>query len=72
MDKKHCRGCRDDFYNGHNDLGIVECWHLKKATIVLKKRVPLDQCPPWKQKAVRVPDCKHEDGCVFVGPEQEY
>jgi hypothetical protein len=72
MNQKHCRGCHDDFYNGHNDLGVVECWHLKKAKIVWKKRVGMWQLPPWKQKAVRVPDCKHEDGYVFVGPKHEH
>lgn len=31
-----CSGCRQNFYNGHNDLGIDECWSLDKAK--LKKR----------------------------------
>lgn len=31
-----CMGCRQNFYNGNNDLGIDECWSLNKAK--LKKR----------------------------------
>ena len=26
MQKKHCWGVRNDFYNGKNDLGVKECW----------------------------------------------
>lgn len=38
-DKKleYCRRCRQNFYNGNNDLGIKECWHLKTAKLVTKE-----------------------------------
>jgi hypothetical protein len=40
MDKtKHCQGCRQDFYNGKNDRGITECWHLKGARVVTRYRI---------------------------------
>jgi hypothetical protein len=29
-----CRGCRDDFYNDHNDIGVKQCWSLKDAQVV--------------------------------------
>jgi hypothetical protein len=34
--RKYCQGmsCRDHFYNGNNDLGVKECWHLKDTPIV--------------------------------------
>ena len=67
-----CRGCRDNFYNGFNDIGVKECWHLKSAKLVKKKKVPLDQRPPWKQEAIEVLSCRNEAGCIFVEKNQEY
>jgi len=34
--KEMCNGCRDDFYNGHNDLGVEECWMFCSAEVVNK------------------------------------
>lgn len=31
LDVKFCAGCRNDFYNGHNDLGVKECWSREDA-----------------------------------------
>ena len=70
MDKKHCVGCRDNFYNGNNELGITECWSLKTATLVKKKRVDINQRPPWNQKAETIPSCHRAEGYVFVGENQ--
>lgn len=36
---KMCRGCRDDFYNGHNELGVKRCWALKDAKVVKRWRI---------------------------------
>jgi hypothetical protein len=34
--KEHCQrhACRNHFYNGHNDLGVEECWSLATSPIV--------------------------------------
>lgn len=71
MDRKHCTGCRDNFYNGNNPYDISECWLLKSAKLVKKKRVDINQRPPWKQPATTVPNCYKEVGYVYVGPHQE-
>jgi hypothetical protein len=68
---KDCAGCSEDFYNGHNPYGIEECWHLEDAKLVRKKKVAMDQRPPWTQPAQRVLNCYRQKGYVFVGPEQE-
>ena len=34
--KAMCSGCRENFYNGHNSLGVSECWHFKSARVVDK------------------------------------
>lgn len=67
---KHCKGCRDDYYNHGNNSTTGRCWMLPSMKLVSKKRVPMDQPPPWTQKPVQVPDCKHERGYVFVGKDQ--
>lgn len=34
--KQMCRGCRDDFYNSRNQIGVEECWSFKTAEVVDK------------------------------------
>lgn len=70
MDKKYCRGCYNERYN-HGAGGSDECWMLKSAKVVWRKRVHVDQVPPWEQKAERVPDCYRIPRYVFVGANQE-
>ena len=60
--RKYCPGCRDNFYNGNNNIGVKECWALESSKVVFRKFVHVDQRPPWKQKAVRTLDCCHRDG----------
>ena len=69
---KMCIGCDDDFYNAKNPLGVKECWCFQRAKVVKKKKVHINQVPPWKQKAIRVLSCRHEKHYVFVGEHQEY
>lgn len=63
----HCAGCRDNFYNGFNSIGVKQCWHLAKARLVKKFRLPTN-CPGNIREAyieVKVPSCYHERGYVF-------
>lgn len=69
---KMCSGCRDNFYNGNNNLGVKECWKLSSAKPVMKKMVLISQVPPWKQAPIKVLNCYHQQGYVFVGPKDEY
>jgi len=68
MDIKHCSGCEQDFYNDNNDLGVKKCWHLDEAELIKRKRVHINQVPPWKQKARTYPSCYRVKGYVFVKP----
>jgi len=66
MDKKHCVGCRNNFYNGNNDIGVSECWSLKNAK--LKTRYSIGWWTPTLKEnfiKVRVPSCYHQNGSVF-------
>lgn len=68
--KTDCQGCEDNFYNGNNNLGVNECWHFSKATMILRKQVHVDQVPPWNQSPVRVPSCYKVKRYVFVDPHK--
>lgn len=70
MDRKHCVGCEDNFYNGNNPYGIKSCWGLESAKVILRKQVSIDQRPPWDQKPVELPSCYHKKRYIFVKPEQ--
>jgi|SRR6185295_3929267 len=37
--KSLCSGCRDNFYNGNNPLGVSECWSFKNAKVVKRWRI---------------------------------
>lgn len=69
MNKKYCAGCRNDFYNGNNDLGVPKCWSFKAAKVIWRKAVHVDHRPPWTQKAERYADCYTQSRYVFVGPK---
>lgn len=65
-----CRGCRDDFYNGHNELGVQRCWSLKSATVVERVAIYVDRCPPYKNmKAEKTLSCHSRPRHVMVKPE---
>ena len=72
MDKKHCVGCRDDFYNGKNQYGIQECWCLATAQLIKRKRVAMDERPPWIREPEVLPSCYRQKGYIFVKPEIEH
>lgn len=70
MNKKHCKGCHDDYYNGDNvaTTGAKECWSIHEAKLVWRKEVSIDQRPPWDQKAKRFPGCYHRPRWVYLDP----
>lgn len=70
MTKRHCIGCRDDFYNGKNPLGVSECWSFKGAKLVKRIRIPIDLAPPYlHEKPETVPNCKRIPRYALVRPE---
>lgn len=70
--KLYCSGCEQNFYNGNNPYGIKECWFLKSAEVVMRKKVHVNQVPPWKQKPIKTLSCYQQKRYVMVGPKQEY
>lgn len=66
--KQMCNGCRNDFYNGNNDLGVSSCWSFDGATVQNKIKIPIHQRPPYHQKPIKVLSCFHQRGYVFDSP----
>lgn len=61
MDAKHCAGCRNDFYNGNNQMGIGKCWSLESAQLVNRWRAGWWD-PPNLAMRCRVPSCFVQTG----------
>ena len=64
-DRKHCNGCRDDFYNGRQGVGGSKvCWNLKKARRVRRWRLAWWTAPtvPGALSEVRTNSCHHAPG----------
>lgn len=70
MDSKYCEGCYCDPYN-HGLGGAAECWSLKTAELEPRRRVALDERPPWLREPETLPDCYHQTGLIFVDPGRE-
>ncbi len=66
--REFCGGCRNDFYNGNNDLGVKECWSLKTARISRVAFVHLDSVPPWHAPIVRTLHCHQRERYVRINP----
>ena len=68
--KYYCSGCYNNIYNGEMSK---ECWCLKSAKICKKKKVHINDVPPWNhQQVITVLSCYRIPKFVFVKPEQKY
>ena len=71
MNPKYCNGCYNDVYN-HGCGGAKKCWDLDKAKVVWRKEVNIHQIPPFKQDAIRVPDCYRKPQYIYIKPNRIY
>lgn len=76
MELKHCSGCRDNFYNGNNNLGVSRCWSFDKKKKLEYRVGPIGnwESPPYIGKKKKLmPPCWHGDGgsnrVHYVKPE---
>lgn len=68
MNKSHCAGCREDFYN-RSELAVDgKCWMRDEAKIVTRYRTGTWTMPlsPRAFAEVRVPNCYRQTGVVFT------
>ena len=65
---RHCAGCRDDFYNDKNPMGVKRCWGLKTAKLVTRYKIGTWTAPtqPFAFTKVTGLSCYHRDGeCYY-------
>jgi hypothetical protein len=62
--KALCVGCRDDFYNGQNPMGVKECWGYATAKVVQRFRLGWWITPdtPGAFEKVTTLSCHHAPG----------
>jgi hypothetical protein len=61
---KYCSGCRNNFYNGNNNLGVSQCWSRKDGKVVWRIRIGNFERPPYKnRKKIRVASCQQSESC---------
>jgi hypothetical protein len=66
--KAMCAGCRNNFYNGNNSLGVAECWSFASAEVVTRFRLPTT-CPMNIREAYekrKTLSCYHQSGYVHM------
>jgi len=61
-----CKGCRDDFYNGNNDLGVSRCWSFDTAQFTDRVFVSVHERPPHARRVERTLSCHRRVGFVAV------
>jgi len=66
ISKQDCIGCEDNFYNDRNPYGIKECWNFGNAKIIKRKKVGINDVPPWTWKPGKFPSCYRQEGYVFI------
>jgi hypothetical protein len=70
LDVEHCSGCREDFYNDKNPLGVKQCWMRKSAKLAPSVLIHIDQVPPYRNlKPKDRPTCYKAERHVTVKPE---
>lgn len=74
MEIKHCQGCRDNFYNGNNGLGVKRCWSFDRKKKLEWRVGPIGhwENPPYTNKTKkRMAPCWHRDsnGSHWVKPD---
>ena len=62
--KSFCAGCRNNFYNGNNSIGIKECWSYKSARMVRRWKIGWWTMPlsPKAFREVYTLNCHHAPG----------
>ena len=68
--QKYCSGCRNDFYNGRQNISGDKCWSLADAKVVSRVFIHRDQPPPYRNlKAEKTLACWYGDtGMRAVDP----
>lgn len=74
MDKKHCSGCEQNFYNGNNPYNVKECWHLKDAKMMTRFAISMNAPMGTKSNYYKVKksSCFQQKGTCFLKQIPDY
>lgn len=68
----YCKGCYNEDYN-RGLGGAKQCWNAEDMTVVQRKRVHINDVPPWTHQPVSLlPVCYRVPKFVFVGANCTY
>jgi hypothetical protein len=67
IDRKHCVGCRDDFYNRSELAPNGRCWNRATAKVITRYAIGTWTQPtqPGAYTETRKPDCYHQQGTHY-------
>lgn len=68
---KYCSGCYNDDYN-RGLGGAKQCWSLKDMIVIKRKRVHINQRPPWNQEPEILPTCYRVPQFIFARADQTH
>jgi len=63
-----CAGCYNDVYN-HGFGGSHRCWSADSAKVIRRLEFPTSRPPPFFGPILRLPDCYHRTGYVYLDPK---
>ena len=72
-DTKNCVGCRNNFYNGNNNLGVSVCWSLADAKMKTRY-VIANNVPTYQEnfRKVKKLNCYHCVGYSYIDDISKY
>ncbi len=68
--KALCKGCYNNDYN-HGLGGAKECWNYEDGIVKLRKRVHINDRPPWRNDPRMMMSCYQEPKYIFVNGDRE-
>jgi len=69
--KELCKGCRNNYYNQQGNSPNGECWSLKRAKVVKRKKIHKQKRPPWDDcEVVQTLSCYHNKHFVYYAPDR--
>ena len=71
MKKERCTGCKYDYYNYGKNSSTGECWLFAIAQVIKRRRVGMNERPPWEREPEFLPDCYRKSGYIFVHPDTD-
>lgn len=68
---KYCSGCYNNDYNSGLG-GAKQCWSITDMVVVKRKRVHINQVPPWNQEPELLPKCYNIPKFIFARADQTF